>query len=89
VLNEVGFELGSIKFETVTSNWKIPTATFLFECERYAGVRTAALLARQSEDVLNKISKEIADEVAVYAKGEVFVLPFAAHVVTARKPSSS
>jgi len=85
VLDEVGFERKSVRFETVTANWKVPTATFLFECERYAGVRTAALLARQSEDVLNKISKQIADGVAVYAKGNAFVLPFAAHVVTARK----
>ncbi|HEV8136774.1 MAG TPA: methyltransferase domain-containing protein [Pyrinomonadaceae bacterium] len=85
VLNDAGFERGSLRFETVTSNWKLPTATFLFECERYAGVRTAALLARQSEDALNKISKQIADGVAVYAKGNAFVLPFAAHVVTARK----
>ena len=85
VLNDVGFERGSVRFETVTSNWKIPTATFLFDCERYAGVRTAALLARQSEEVLNKISKQIADGVKTYAKGDAFVLPFAAHVVTARK----
>ena len=85
VLKDVGFERGSLRFETVTSNWKVPTATFLFECERYAGVRTAALLARQSDDALNKISKQIADGVAVYAKGNAFVLPFAAHVVTARK----
>ena len=85
VLNDVGFERGSVQFETVTSKWKVPTATYLFECERYAGVRTAALLARQSEDVLNKIAKQIADGVTTYAKDDAFVLPFAAHVVTARK----
>jgi SAM-dependent methyltransferase len=84
-LSDVGFEHGSIRFETVTSEWEIPTATFLYECERYAGVRTAALLARQSEDALNKIAKQIEEGVTAYAKGEAFVLPFAAHVVTARK----
>ena len=84
-LHDAGFESNSVRFETVTSKWEIPTATFLFECERYAGVRTAALLARQTEDALNKISRQVAEGVTEYAKGDVFVLPFAAHVVTARK----
>ena len=84
-LADVGFERGSIRFETVTSEWEIPTATFLYECERYAGVRTAALLARQSEEALNKIAKQIEEGVKAYAQGDTFVLPCAAHVVTARK----
>ena len=84
-LHDAGFDRSSVRFETVTSEWRIPTTTFLFECERHAGVRTAALLARQSDDVLNKISKQIADGVTAYAQGNAFVLPFAAHVVTARK----
>jgi SAM-dependent methyltransferase len=84
-LHNAGFDLSSVRFETVMSEWEIPTATFFFESERYAGVRTAALLARQSEDALNKISKQVAKAVAEYAEGDVFVLPFAAHVVTAKK----
>jgi ubiquinone/menaquinone biosynthesis C-methylase UbiE len=84
-LSDAGFDPESVTFETVTCEWELPTATFLFESERYAGVRTAALLARQSEDALRKISEQIAEGVATYARGHVFVVPFAAHIVTARK----
>jgi len=86
VLAEVGFASSSVTFETIVEEWKVPNAKFLFECERYAGVRTAALLEQQDEKTLAAIAHQIEEGVATYAKGEAYFIPFAAHVVTARKP---
>jgi ubiquinone/menaquinone biosynthesis C-methylase UbiE len=85
-LAEVGFAGSSVTFETVVEEWRVPSAKFLFECERYAGVRTAALLDQQDEKVLAAIERQIEEGVTAYAKGGAYFIPFAAHVVTARKP---
>ena len=85
-LAEVGFASSSVTFETIVEAWKVPNAKFLFESERHAGVRTAALLERQDEKTLAAIAHQIEEGVAVYAKGGAYFIPFAAHVVTARRP---
>lgn len=85
VLTKAGFDPSTFKFETVCSEWLVPSANFLFESELNAGVRTAALLAAQEPDTLEKISRYIADAVRAYEKGGGYAIPFAAHVVTGRK----
>src|SRR5437867_1104122 len=54
-LSRAGFEPASLVFRTVTEEWQVPTASFVFEGEREAGVRTTALLAAQKPEVLSAI----------------------------------
>ena len=84
-LTKAGFDSGSFLFETIVSEWVVPRPTFLFESELHAGVRTAGLLARQSPEVLQQISQHIADAVRLYEKEDGYAIPFAAHIISARK----
>jgi hypothetical protein len=83
---KTGFDSSSMSYETRSVDWHIPTARYLFEAERDAGVRTAGLLARQSPERLSAICMAIEDEVSRYARGNEFVIPMAAHLVVAAKP---
>jgi len=84
-LAKAGFDPSTFVFETVVTDWIVPSPTFLFESELHAGVRTAALLARQTGKALERIANKIADSVSAYAKGGGYAIPFAAHIVSARK----
>ncbi|HKE58902.1 MAG TPA: methyltransferase domain-containing protein [Pyrinomonadaceae bacterium] len=85
VLARLGFDPASTSFETMTTEWLVPSPTFVFEAEKNAGVRTAALLAQQTPAALERISKRIAESVTRYAKGSGYAIPYAAHIVSARK----
>jgi len=65
--------------------WHLPNASYLFEVERDAGVRTTGLLTRQSPEALNAIRIAVEEGVRRYAKGNEFVIPMAAHVVMISK----
>ena len=80
-----GFDGQSMVFETHLVEWNVPTPRYLFEVERDAGVRTAGLLARQSSDKLDAITRAIEAGVRHYAKGDGFAIPMAAHIVVASK----
>jgi len=82
-LAAAGFAPLSIRIATVTADWTIPTLGFLFEAERDAGVRTAAVLARQSPERLAAIRAAIEERVARFAAPGGYVIPMAARVVTA------
>jgi ubiquinone/menaquinone biosynthesis C-methylase UbiE len=86
VLEQTGFDSSSMIYETRSVEWHIPTARYLFEAERDAGVRTAGLLARQSPERLSAISMSIEREVSRYARENEFVIPMAAHLVVVAKP---
>ena len=86
ILEEIGFNGGSLTFATRTVEWTIPTAGYLFEAERDAGVRTAGLLARQSPERLQAIAQSIAEGFRSYARDGKFIIPMAAHLVTVAKP---
>lgn len=86
ILEQIGFEGGSLRFRTETVEWTIPTARYLFEAERDAGVRTAGLLARQSPTRLKAISLAIEEGVRRHADGGKFSIPMAAYLVTVAKP---
>ena len=85
VLEQSGFHSGSMSHETRTVDWHLPTASYFFEAERDAGVRTAGLLARQSPQKLEAIRIAIENKMQRYAKGNEFVLPMTAHVVVVAK----
>jgi hypothetical protein len=82
ILGRLGFDPESLAFKTVTIEWQVPNPSFIFECERDAGVRTAALLAAQTAETLSAIRKEIEAAIRVYKQGEGFAVPYAAHVVS-------
>ena len=85
VLTKAGFDPYTFGFETVCAEWLVPSARSLFESELNAGVRTAALLAAQTPDTLEKISQNMAAAVRAYEKDSGYAIPFAAHVITGRK----
>jgi hypothetical protein len=74
-----------MSYETHGVEWHLPTASYFFEAERDAGVRTAGLLARQSPERLDAIRIAIENGMRQYAKGNEFVLPMTAHIVVAPK----
>ncbi len=80
-LGELGFDPVSLVFRTVTVEWQVPTASFVFECERDVGVRTAALLAAQTPETLSAIRAQMKESVRAYTKRDGFSIPYAAHVV--------
>jgi ubiquinone/menaquinone biosynthesis C-methylase UbiE len=85
VLEQSGFDGSSMIYETCTMEWHLPTASYFFEAERDAGVRTAGLLARQSPEKLHTVRVAIENQMQRYATGNEFVLPMTAHVVTVAK----
>ena len=84
-LERAGFDGASMTFKVHTIEWNVPTARFVFDAERNAGVRTAGLLARQTPDALRKIQSAIEQSMRAYAKGDGFAIPKAAYVVAASK----
>ncbi len=82
VLSRAGFDPQSLVLQTITKEWCVPTASFLFEAERDAGVRTAALLARQSPEALNAIQAQIEESVRAYEQERGFVIPYVAHLIS-------
>jgi SAM-dependent methyltransferase len=85
-LADTGFDTDSLRMETVTALWRVPTADFLFEAQLRAGVRTAAVLQAQPPERLEAIRAAMADAVRRYAYGDGFALPIAAHLVSAAAP---
>ncbi len=86
MLGRAGFDPDTLVFRTVTHLWDVPTASFVFECERDSGVRTKALLAAQSPERLVAIQRQIEDSVRPFADKDRFLLPYAAHIITISAP---
>jgi hypothetical protein len=83
-----GWERVAGKYDSVWSSstrWQVPTARFVFDAERNAGVRTAGLLARQTPEALNAIQAAIERGMRLYVRGDGFAIPKAAYVVAVRK----
>lgn len=85
-LTHAGFNCATMRFQPHTIKWQVPSADFIFETERDAGVRTAGLLARQTPEVLGAIRSSIENALRTYAKGDGFAIPKTAHVVAVAKP---
>jgi SAM-dependent methyltransferase len=82
-LAEAGFDVASVRMETVTALWRAPTAELLFEAELHAGVRTSAVLRAQPPERLEAIRAAMVEGVRRYADGEEFALPIVARVISA------
>ena len=82
VLEQAGFKPDTFNFETKVFNWRVPTATFVFDSELNAGVRTAALLKAQAPEVLQSIKTELEKSIQSFAKDDHFELPYGAHVIS-------
>jgi ubiquinone/menaquinone biosynthesis C-methylase UbiE len=85
MLERAGFNGDSMAFELRTIECKVPSARYMFDITRTAGVRTAALLARQSPKKLQAIRSVIEQSVRPYADGGGFVVPKAARVIAVSK----
>ena len=85
VLEEAGFDGDSMNYETRTVEWHLPTASYFFQAERDAGVRTAGFLARQSTERLDAIRIAVDEGVRRHANANEFVIPMAAHIVVVSK----
>jgi len=83
-LARCGFDTGSLRIDTVSALWRVPSAHFLFEAQLNAGVRTAIVLRAQPPDRLEAIRVVMADALRGYADGEEFALPIAARLISAR-----
>ena len=83
-LGKLGFAPASLVFRTVTCEWQVPTAAFVFGAERDAGVRTAALLTAQTPDIQIAIQTRMEEALLPYANRDGFSIPYAAHIVAAR-----
>jgi len=84
-LERAGFDGSSMTFKVHRIEWNVPSAQFVFDAERNAGVRTAGLLAKQTPEALEKIRSAIEKSVARYAKEDGFAIPKAAYVVAASR----
>jgi len=85
VLGQAAFDGNSMNYNTRTVEWRLPSASYFFEAERDAGVRTAGLLTRQSPERLDAIRLAIENGIRRYARGSEIVLPMAARVVVVSK----
>ncbi|MCH7586839.1 MAG: class I SAM-dependent methyltransferase [Chloroflexi bacterium] len=80
-LGELGFKSETFQFHTATVEWTVPSAAYLYEIERDAGVRTAAVLAKQEPEVLRAIQNQIENAVQEFRTSAGFALPYAAHII--------
>jgi SAM-dependent methyltransferase len=85
LLGQCGFDPESVTVDRVGAEWEVPTDFFLFEAERHAGVRTAALLAAQTPDALVAIERQMTQSVRAFATDDGFAIPYTAYVVSAAK----
>jgi SAM-dependent methyltransferase len=85
LLAQHGFKSESVTVERVAAEWDVPTDFFLFEAERHAGVRTAALLAAQTPEALAAIERQITQSVRAFATDDGFAIPYTAYVVAGQK----
>ena len=88
-LERAGFDGSTMIFKLHTIEWKVPSARFVFDAERNAGVRTAGLLTRQTQGKLRAIQAAIEAAVSGYAKDDGFAIPKAAYIVAVSKRNSA
>lgn len=67
------------------ARWRVPDADSVFTAERTAGVRTAALLARQEPARLAAIEAALAAGMEEFRDGDGYALPMAAQLVVATR----
>jgi hypothetical protein len=84
-LGGAGFDVDTLRMDTITVPWRVPTPEHLFEAQLHAGVRTAAILRAQPPERLAAIRAAMVEGVRRYADGEEFALPIVARVISAAR----
>lgn len=87
LLEAAGFDGTSVVHRRVTHGWRVPTASFIFEQERDSGVRTAALLARQTPEVRAAIQRDLEAAMQAFTNPPGYLVPYSAQIVCARATS--
>jgi SAM-dependent methyltransferase len=85
LLAPLGFAAADLRFVTVRGWWRVASPDGVFETELRAGVRTAALLRRQSPERLAAIRAAMTEGVSRFAVDGGYALPMTAYVVAARR----
>ena len=85
LLTENGFDGASFHFKYHLVEWLVPSAEFLFETELNAGVRTAALLRRQTKSTLEKIKANVVEGMQQFYDGTQYRLEFCGCIIAAVK----
>ena len=81
-----GFDRESMVLKLHQITWQVPNPRFVFDAERWAGVRTAGLLAMQSPERLQQIRAAIEQGIEKYATQSGYAVPKSAYVAAATKP---
>ena len=85
-LGRAGFDAVSMAFRVHQARWHVPSARFVFEAERNAGVRTAGFLACQSPECHRAIEQSLETGFRPYATPDGSLsIPLAAYVVAITK----
>ena len=85
-LAAAGFREGSVRFAIHKVSWSIPSPAFLFEAQRDASVRIAAVLRTQPPERMPAIQAAVERAVERYRTGSGWAVPMAACVVSAAAP---
>lgn len=85
ILVENGFDGSAIQFQRRIVAWNVPSANYYFDTEMRAGVRTAAILKRQSAETLHQIKAAIAEKMEQFYAGGTYRLTFCGCVISAGK----
>ncbi len=88
LLGQYGFSPESVTVDRVAAEWDVPTDFFLFEAERHASVRTAALLEAQTPEALAGIERQVTQAVRAFACNDGFAIPYQAYVIAGCKKTS-
>lgn len=83
-LARAGFEATSVAARTHRADWLLRDADMLFQAELRAGVRTTALLARQTPERLAAVRAAMAAGVKGFAVPGGYAIPMTALMLTAR-----
>lgn len=89
ILGEMGFVPGSVTVCTEQAYWRVPTHSFAFAAERDGGVRTAAVLAAQAPERLERIRRAVEAAMQPFAAAEGYAIPMTARVISAASPGGS
>ena len=85
MLNRAGFT--SVLAKEVPLVWRVPSPDTIIEAVSQGTVRAAAVLNRQSPEILRKIKQDLRERISDFLQDGIYAVPTPALVVTARKHS--
>lgn len=85
MLERCGFRGETVSYERAYGEWLMPSPDFVFKAERYAGVRTAGLLRRQTSEALAAIKLALDEGVQRFRTERGYAIPYTALVIAAER----